>query len=75
MSVYTRALFPSRREVLGASLAIGALDVALRRPRAWGDEVPISGGQLVVGQFPEPAVLNFRAEYRGAHGQYLQQDI
>ncbi len=57
MTSLKTVLSPSRRGVLRAGLALGTVGTVLCQPRAWADEAPVRGGQLVVGQFPEPAVL------------------
>lgn len=51
------SLSAPRRAVLRAGLALGTMATVLDQPRAWADEAPVRGGQLIVGQFPEPAVL------------------
>jgi peptide/nickel transport system substrate-binding protein len=55
MTSFKTTLSPSRRGVLRAGLALGT--TMLGQPSAWADDAPVRGGQLIVGQFPEPAVL------------------
>jgi hypothetical protein len=46
----------TRRWFLGSGLSLGLTTPALRAS-ASPSETPVSGGQLVIGQFPEPAML------------------
>jgi peptide/nickel transport system substrate-binding protein len=57
MSSFKTTISPSRRGLLRGGLAVGAVEAVLGQPRARAGETPVCGGQLIVGQFPEPAVL------------------